>query len=473
MIRNIFFSVLIGGIITCGCSTVHPAKELPTRRPLGKDLPTFEASSTSPASAGSLTVVEAPKGQLTMLGAWAAALMHNPELAAFSWEVRAAEAKTLQAGLMPNPEIGLTVENVGGSGTYSWMEEGEITLDLRYLFELGGKREKRAQLAQFETERAGWDYEKRRIEVLTEVAGRFIDVLAAQRHLKLARQNMGLASKVLHTVDRQIQGGAISPIEYDKQLVETISSRVALEQAQRRLTAARHRLAATWGSREPEFQSAVGAFETIRPIPSIQALADLVSQNPDVARWTAEMATRRAELKLAEAEKIPDLSAGVGVRRFNQSHDTALVFEISMPIPLFDLNQGNVMAAQSKISKAIKEQKAAEVSVRAALSSTYEEMSGAYTEAVALRAEALPAARRSFDKAQTGFQRGYFDYLGVLDAQRTLFRIREQYVDALAAYHRAVAQLEGLIGQSIESLEGETKQTLNRGELSHDQFQKK
>jgi len=444
--------ILIGAIITSGCSTAHTAKTMPHQRPIGGDLQTFHAHRTITRSPESMTVVEEPTGTLTLRGAWAVALMHNPELAAYSWEVRAAEARTLQASLRPNPEIGVAVENVGGSGTYGWVEESETTLGMRYLLELGGKRKKRTQLAELTTEIAGWDYETRRIEVLTEVALRFIDVLAAQLHLELAQRNVDLAARVLDVVDKRIKGGAISPIEHDKQRVETISARIALERAQRNLTAVRHRLAATWGSREPRFESVTGAFEVIQNIPSIQALAALVSQNPDIARWTTEIAKRRAAVKLAEAKAIPDLTTGFGVRHFKQSNDTALVFEISLPIPIFDWNQGEVSAAQSEKKKAIKEQKRAEVRVKTALTSAYEEMAASYGAAIALRDEALPAAQRSFDKTQEGFRRGQFNYLDVLDAQRTLFRIRGQYLDTLAAYHGAVAQVEGLIGQSLESL---------------------
>lgn len=456
--------ILIGIIITSGCSTAHTVRNLPAQRPLGGDLQTFHAGRIMPGSPESMTVVEEPTGILTLRGAWAVALLHNPELASFSWEVRAAEARTLQASLRPNPEIGVVVENVGGSGTYGWAEEAETTLGMRYLLELGGKRQKRTHLAELTTEIAGWDYEMRRIEVLTEVALRFIDVLAAQRHLELARHNADLAALVLDIVDKRIKGGAISPIEHDKQRVETVSARVALERAQRKLTAERHRLAATWGSKDPRFESATGALEVIQNIPPIQALADLTSQNPGLARWTAEIAKRRAAVKLAEAKAIPDLTTGFGVRHFKQSNDTALVFEVSLPIPMFDWNQGAVSAAQSESKKAIREQERAEVRVKTALTGAYEEMAASYGAAVALRDEALPAAQRSFDKTQEGFRRGQFNYLDVLDAQRTLFRIRGQYLDTLAAYHGAVAQVEGLIGQSIKSLNNAPTKPMKRGD---------
>ena len=171
-----------------------------------------------------------------------------------------------------------------------------------------------------------------------------------------------------------------------------------------------------------------------------------------------------AAVILSVSQAIPDLTTGVGVRHFKQSNDTALVLEISLPIPIFNRNQGNVLAAQFESAKAIQEQKKAEVRVQTALTGAYEEMAASYAEAVALRDEALPAAQRSFDRTQEGFKRGQFDYLDVLEVQRTLFRIRGQYVDALSTYHSAVAQVEGLIGQSIEALDGTPSKSMKPGD---------
>jgi cobalt-zinc-cadmium efflux system outer membrane protein len=301
------------------------------------------------------------------------------------------------------------------------------------------------------------------------VAQRFIDVLAAQRRLELAQQNADLATTVLDTVDKRIKAGAISPIEHDKQSVETVAAKVALEQARRNLTAARHRLAATWGSTTPQFEAAAGELAGVQPIPSLQALADRVAQNPDIARWTTEMAQRRAAVELAKAQGVPDLTAGMGVRHFNENDNVALVFEFSLPLPIFDRNQGERLAARLNVAKAIRERRAAEVTVKTALAAAYQELAASYTEAVALRDEALPAAQRAFDATQKAFQRGYLDFLAVLDVQRTLIDARSQYVDALAAHRHAVVEVEGLIGQSIETLSTARSSPTQRGNTANAQ----
>jgi cobalt-zinc-cadmium efflux system outer membrane protein len=452
MMYGAVVALVLALLLTVGCSVSPGMDAWPARRPLGADLPTFRPSSTAPRTAETAARLDEPSGMLTLRAAWAAALKHNPDLASFAWEVRAAEARGLQASLPPNPEADVAVENIGGSGDFSGADLAETTVSISQVLELAGKRQKRTRVAGLESRLVGWDYEARRVAVLTEVAQRFIDVLAAQRRLALAQQNADLATTVLDTVDKRIKAGAISPIERDKQRVETVAARVALERARRNLTAARQRLAATWGSTAPQFEAVAGALVEVRPLPSLQALADLVAQNPDIARWTTEMAQRRAAVALAKAQGVPDLTAGVGVRRFNESDDTALIFEFSLPLPIFNRNQGDILAARLNVAKAIQEQRAAEVTVKTELAAAYQELAAAHTEAVALRDEALPAAQRAFDATQEGFQRGFFNYLAVLDAQRTLIDTRSRYVEALAAYHSAVVDVEGLIGQSIETL---------------------
>ena len=111
--------------------------------------------------------------------------MQHPRLAAFGWEVRAGEARTLQASLPPNPEVGIEVENFAGSGALRGFRGTEITIHLSQLIELAGKRQKRTRVAALERDLVAWDYEATRIDVLTQVTQAFVEVLSAQERLRL------------------------------------------------------------------------------------------------------------------------------------------------------------------------------------------------------------------------------------------------------------------------------------------------
>jgi cobalt-zinc-cadmium efflux system outer membrane protein len=190
----------------------------------------------------------------------------------------------------------------------------------------------------------------------------------------------------------------------------------------------------------------------LQAIPSAKALTQRVEQNPDMARWATVMAQRQAAITLEEANRVPDPTLGGGFRYFNETTDQALLFKVSLPLPLFDRNQGNVLAARHQLAKAEEERRAATVSVRTALAESYAELSAAFTEASTLRDEVLPGAQLAFDAASEGYRQGKFQFLDVLDAQRTLVEVRGQYIEALATYHKAVAALERLIGEPLTPL---------------------
>lgn len=417
-------------------------------RPLGRELATSKPP-IQPLMAEESTDFQEPTGAINLRQTLALALMHNLDLKAFSWAVRAAEAKTLQAGLRPNPELEAEIEEFGGSGDLSGFGAVETGVQLSYLIELGSKRGKRREVAALETELAGWDYETTRLDVLTQTVQAFIDVLATQEAVALNQELVKLAEEVFNSVKAQVEAGKVSPVESTRAQVELVNSRIALEGSKRKLKAARKALASVWGSTSPAFEKVEGQFEMTKPIPTVEQLANRISQNPDIARWTVEMAQRRAAIKLEKSGRIPNLSISAGMKHLNEIDEVGLIFGLSFPLPLFDRNQGAVRQAQYNLAKGFEERKSAEVTVHLALATAYDALSTTTTTVTALKNEVLPGAQRAFDAIAEGYRLGKFDFLEMLDAQRTLFEVRGAYIDALAAYHKAVAHVERLIGEPL------------------------
>ncbi|MGH8069403.1 MAG: TolC family protein [Candidatus Entotheonellia bacterium] len=442
--------MLVGALSSCATPDIAAVR--PDPRPLGRDLQTFQAPQQPTAAVSPAWQLQEPTGVLTLRQALALALLQNPELAATSWEVRAGEARTLQAGLLPNPEIGVEVENFAGSGEFRGFDAAETTIALGQLVELGGKRLRRARVAALERDLAAWDYEAKRLDVFTETTKAFVEVLGAQARLTVNADLVRLAEQVLSTAAERVRAGKVPAVEETKAQVALSTARIALERAGRELTAARKRLAASWGSTIPSFERAEGALERTAAIPSAEQLAQRIGQNPDIARWVVEMAQRQAAVTLEESRRIPDVTAGGGVRRLSETRDTALVFELTIPLVLFDRNQGARLEARYQLAKAGEERRAAEVRVHTALATTYAALSAAFIEATQLRDEVLPGARSAFEAANEGYRQGKFGFLEVLDAQRTLFEARSQYIEALASYHQAVAEMERLIGEPLEAV---------------------
>ncbi|MGH2707650.1 MAG: TolC family protein [Actinomycetota bacterium] len=391
-----------------------------------------------------------PTGHLTLREVLALALKANPELAPFSREIRAREAGVLQARLFPNPELSVTAANLGNAVLKDF-DGPQTTVSLSQLILLGGKRARGIEVAGLDRDLAAWDYETKRMDVLTRVAQAFVEVLSAQEGLALANDLMALAERVVEAAAARVRAGKVSPVEETRARVTLASVKIEQARAARELEAARKRLAATWGSTIPRFQSAQGKLDQVLPIPTLEGLIRRLTQNPDLARWAAELAQRQAAIDLEESRAVPDLTVSLGVTQFTDTDDSALVAGVSIPLPVLNRNQGNIEAAHQRLTKAMEERRAAEVLVTTALNSAYQSLAAAHAEVTTLRQEVLPGAQSAFEAVSRGYRLGKFGFLDVLDAQRTLFGAKAQYLRALASYHQAVAEVERLIGEPVEA----------------------
>ncbi|MFH1741627.1 MAG: TolC family protein [bacterium] len=436
-----------------GCNSIQTVdSDWPPHGLLGKELRSFRPPVEPVGGAAGFDAFEEPAGVITLREALASALVNNPELAAFAWGVRAAEAKTLQDGLPPNPEIEMEVEEFGGSGELSGFDASEMSLQIGQSIELGGKRLKRMRLAGLERDLAGWDYESKRVDVLTLVRREFVEVLASQERLALAQESVGLAQEIFNTVETRVSAGRVAPVEETKAKIALSAARIELRRAENELAAARNRLASTWGSSSPEFEKVEGQLRNISAPPAADQVAEIISQNPDIARWEAELEHRRASLDLEEAKRIPDLTIAGGVKRLEESDDSAFVAGFSIPLPIFDRNQGGIREARIRVAKAEEERKASGLTASVALTEAHAQLSTAFQEATSVKNEILVGSESAFEAVSEMYRQGKTNYLDVLDSQRTLVEAKARYVDALAMYHKAVADVERLIGEDLESV---------------------
>lgn len=442
-----------------GCAGRRPGTHSPEPRPLGKEHSAFRAPPTvagagtrAPGIAGAKTQAlasDARTDTLTLRDALALALMRNPELASSSWERRAREARALQERLFPNPELDVEVENVGGTASGSAFDLAETTLLLSQQIETAGKRSKRSRSADLETDLAGWDYEARRLDAITETTVAFIDALASQKRATLSEETFRLADQVHRVVSARVEAGKVSPLEKSKASVSRSLGRIQMENEKRALEASMKRLASCWGSTSPHFTAVAGDLGIPGSLCAAGFADSLADLNPGIARWKAEIERHRAALSLEKARRFPDLTISGGLRWFEETGDRTYLFGLSVPIPFFDRNQGNVREAEYRLAQAGEMQQAAGTRIRTELSDAAAALSATHSEALTLETVVVPAAEEAFTAASEGYRQGKFEFLEVLDAQKTYAEVRFQYIAALAAYHRAAAEVERLIGRKL------------------------
>jgi cobalt-zinc-cadmium efflux system outer membrane protein len=388
---------------------------------------------------------------ITLARALALTLEHSPQLAAFSWDIRAAEARILQAKLVPNPEISWDGEDFTRAGVPMATESMQNTLVLSQLIELGGKRSSRVWEAQFDRRAAEWDYQVKRLEVLKSTSLGFIDVLSGQRKVRLAEENVQLAEREIPVTQKRIEAGKASNVELIRANTEVATARIGLTEARHDLEAARVNLAAQWGAKKATFPSVTGDLEQLRPIPSLESLKAKLQANPELARWTTERQRREATLSLARAEAHPDLTLNAGPRLLGASRaDMSLVAGFSIPLPLWNRNQGKIAEAEANVAKTSDERAAAEAGAYAELNEAYQTLQRAAEEVRILRDTVLPGAKSAVDQTTEGYAAGRFSQLDVLDAQRSYIETRTQYVRALSDFQKAAAQIDALTAEPVE-----------------------
>ncbi len=447
--------LLTATAVVAGCRPGPLADDVswPAPRPLGAGLEAYRAPVDTGRAAVEADVPEPVGEGLTLRGAMALAVARSPRLKAFAWDVRRAEARALQAGLWPNPQIEGELENVAGSGAYSGTRSAETTVSLAQTFALGGDIGRRRAVAQLGTTLAGWDYEAARLEVLTDVTARYVAALSAQRRAEVAREALGLAEQVRATTRQRVEAGEAAPLEAVRASVPVANAQVAVRRAERELEAARRQLALTWESDAPRFGALNGVLSEITEPPAAARLVALLNDNPAVARWATEISVRRAEARLARADATPDVTGRLGYKHDRAEDAGALVVGVSLPLPIFDRRQGDVLAARLGVRSAEQRRREAELRLETMLSAAYAQLANAYDEATAIRDVALPPAREAFEVTRGAFENADLSLIDLLDAQRTLFDLQTRYVDALIAYHTAAAEIESLIGRRLSDLD--------------------
>lgn len=394
------------------------------------------AARTAQTSATASTV-------LTLDAAIDRAFQHNPGLRAVTQDLEIARGQRLQAGKFINPQL-------------SYLQEGTkkgrrvTTVELSQEVELGGKRAARTSVADRERAIAAADVAAYRANLRADVVTAYFDVLAAQERLSLAQASQQLSERVTSAAARRVQAGRISPVEETRARVAEATTRIELSQAGTELELARRRLSATWGLAGGQ----IGVVET-PPAPAVdrpkEQLAASLAGAPQLARARLEVDRQQALARLERTRRMPNLTVTLGTQRDEQAGTRQGVVGIAVPLPLFDRNQGNLLSALRRTDKARDELAATQTRASTELEQASLRLAAARSELALLQSDILPGARSAYEASSKGFELGKFNFLDVLDAQRSLNQAKAQYIAALATSYRAAAEIERLVGSVDES----------------------
>lgn len=373
----------------------------------------------------------------------------NPRLAAADLDIGIASGRRIQAGAIANPELSYELDNALGSGPYRGLRSAETTLQVSQLFEFRGKRDARIAAGSAEVDGATWQLEALRLEILTDTATAFINVVAGQRRLQLYDGHIAALSRLIPLLQRRVEAGASSPAETARAQVAADLVRADRERAGAALAVARLELATLMGASRPDFSRAVGDLTRVGRPPPMQTIVHSIDALPQLVRWTAVRAQRDAELILARLKPYPDLRVNAGWRHFNDTSDDAVRLGFAVPLPVFDRNVGGIIEAEGARAKVDAERATSRAALVLTLGRAYETLSGALREIDILRGAAIPNARRAQEAMESGYAQGRFTLLELLDVQNTVTQAGLRELEALMNFHVSVATIEGLTGTPL------------------------
>jgi outer membrane protein, heavy metal efflux system len=386
---------------------------------------------------------------LSLTQAIAATLDSNPDLRSSVFTLRSADARIVQAGMMPSPEVSVQLENFAGSGRVRGTEVAEATFMLSQVIELGDKRERRSLAAQAGRAVLSSENEARRLDILAEVTRRFIHVATDQEEIKLTQRATALAEKTVTVVAQRVHAAKSPAVELHRARIALTRVKVSEEHAEHELLSSRRKLAAMWGESEPEFGEVRADLFQMPSPGDFDALVTRLKNNPDFTRFANEQRLRDAELRLAETRRVPNVQIGAGIRQLQETDDHAFVVSFSMPLFAGNRNTGAISEASARREQVAVDEHAAFIRAQAQLFDLYQELKHALTEAHVLRTEVLPQTETVLQETEYAYQRGRYSYLEWIAAQRELLDAQRALIESSANAHRYFAEIERLTGEPL------------------------
>ena len=397
-----------------------------------------------------LTITGQSGGKLTINQAVKMAEENNPELIALRYEVDALGAAKIQSGLMPNPEFGVEAENILGSKDFNGFGNSEITALLSQDILLAGKISKRVKVAEADISLAEWDYETKRIEIITDVRRIFQQALATQVLIEKNKELINISEEFISNLEKRVDAGKISPAEVSRARIILNSLQIELNRLQSEYEIRKLELMSLIYAPQLVIDSLVGELSYSFEFPSYDSLLTQLDNNPKLKRYESEYNKQKAVINLEESKAIPDLNLSAGFRRLNDANAHTFVIGASIPLPIFNRNQGSIQEANIRLDQKKREFEAVKNRLTLQLNVLYKRLETLITTAEQLKNESMPQAEEAFKIIKEGNLVGRFAVLDVLDAERTLFELQNQYLNIIAEIHSVQTEIEGLIAKEIK-----------------------
>jgi cobalt-zinc-cadmium efflux system outer membrane protein len=459
-IRAFWFGVSLSVLASAGCRTPDPSVpprplpappvlSTPAADPAAADSVT-PASAVSPSSGAPTGVgTAAPPsgdlpgdGPLTIRDLEHLALANNPTLVQAAMYTDAAQGKALQAGLPFNPTIGMEAEQIGAGNT-----AGEVRwFTLQQQIVTGGKLRLSRLKYQKEAELAEIQACAQRLRVVNGMTAAYFAVLAAQRAVENDRRLVENAEAAVKTTEQLVNVGQANQQDLLQAQVEAERSRVGLRTAEARLWKEWVDLATLVGVPDLKQRPLTGSLEPDGPpLTWDESLARLYTESPEMLFATTKVEQDRITVQRERREPIPNVTVRGGVGYNFETRNNTADAAFTLPLPLFDRNQGTVRQATADLMRSQAEVTRVQLDLKRRLSETFTRYQTARDEVESFRTEMLPKMNKAYDLYAEQFKARRAAFPQVLVAQRGVYQLNDEYTKALLEVRRAEVEIRGLL----------------------------
>ena len=434
----------------------HSCSQGPNTRP-----PVVKVSATAAPSAAVQRATT--PASLSLSEACALSVQHHPSLSGFPMDQRAADARTLKATRLPNPELGVDAEDFFGSGGTRGTRSAIFNAQITQLFERGGKRQARTNTAQAERVVLEAQYAQRRLEIIQDTSKRYIDAVAAFENVAFLRASLDRARETQRLVDTLVEAGRVTAGSGQQARISVQELELEVSTAERQSHRALQSLSAQWGDTSSTFAldsglgvppSVLSSKDTLRggleQHPSLalaQAEADLAASNLTLAQAEADLAA--SNLTLAKANRFGDIGITGGLRQDNSADEVSATAGLSIPIPIFDHKEDTVKEMAALADKAEAQKRASRQVLESEFALAWTDLASAHETARKIESELLPGASELFKTAEESFRAGKITSLEYLAARQQFHSVRGKWLTARHEYQLSAARVQSLTNRCL------------------------
>lgn len=392
--------------------------------------------------------------RLSIAEAQALFLRQNVDLLIAKYGIDYTKGQQITARLFPNPVASLgTLSSYTQGRTLS--NSGQLFGQVQQLFELAGKRGYRIESAGFGTQSAEAGFEDAVRQLGFTVKDAYYRVQRGQRRLTLAEENRDRFSRILDVNTIRFKKGYIAEVDLIRIRLQVVDFQSQVIQAIQEAETAKADLRQLLRLSPATQVELTTELEYRRVDPDIGKLRlTAMEARPDIRVKRLTSAQREADLKLAMAYRVPDVTIGAGYAvQGPQGPDNPgqVALNVGVPLPLFNRNQGGIMQAEVAVQTAQADLTKTINQVENQVDVSYKTLVQSRRLVEAYLGGILDDARSTFTIVEHAYERGGATIIDLLDAARTSRTIQQNYIEALFNYQYNLFQLESAVGQEVSS----------------------